>query len=77
MVPIQLSRESVQDPYTISVPSVDEEVIVNPALLAKLKQDFEIDLPAPPDDWEEQGLISYFNNVNEYLKKAGWKVEQL
>ncbi len=75
LVPIELGRESINDPYTIKVPSVDEEIILNPALQAKLKKDFEITLPLLPEDWENQGLVGYFDTLNEFFKGLGWKVE--
>ncbi len=56
LVPIELGRESINDPYTVRVPSVEEEIILNPALQAKLKKDFEITLPPLPEEWENQGL---------------------
>jgi very-short-patch-repair endonuclease len=75
LVPIELERESVQDPYTISVPPVEDEVILNPALKVKLEKDFKIELPPHPEEWDAQSLSSYFNLINQAFAKTGWKVE--
>ena len=76
LVPIELGRESINDPYTVKVPSVEEEIILNPALQAKLKKDFDITLPPLPEDWENHGLNGYFDTLHEFFKRSGWKVEQ-
>jgi len=48
LVPLELTRESIRKPFEISVPPVEEEAVVNPALQVKLKADFKIDLPPAP-----------------------------
>ena len=56
LVPLELTRDSIRQPYVITVPPVEEEAVLNPALLAKLKNDYKIDLPPLPEDWENQTL---------------------
>ena len=73
--PNKLNRESIQHPFGISIPLVDEEVMLNPALQVKMKQDFNIDLPTLPEDWENQSLQSYFYTVQKCLNKFKWQVE--
>lgn len=75
LVPLELIRESVRNPFTISVPPVEEEAVVNPALQVKLKNTFKIDLPPIPEDWESQNLAAYFEAVNQAVAQMGWKVE--
>ena len=76
LVPIELTRESVRDPFTISVPPVEEEAILNPALQVKMKNDFKIELPSLPEEWERQSLTSYFSSVARLVNELGWKVEE-
>ena len=75
IVPIELSRESIAKPFTVSVPSVEEVAIVNPALQVKLKTDFKIDLPPLPENGDNRSLTEYFNSVSQIVQPFGWKVE--
>ena len=53
MVPVELFRETIRNPFSISVPQVEEETVLNPALQVKLKSDYKIDLPPLPEEWTE------------------------
>ncbi len=75
LVPLELTRESIRQPYTIAVPPVEEEAVLNPALQVKLKNDYKIDLPPLPEEWENQNLQDYFNLINQAVAELGWKVE--
>jgi hypothetical protein len=75
LVPIELTRKSFREPYAISVPPVEEEAVLNPALQVRLKSDFQIDLPPPPEDWESKPLTEYFEAVRQAVEDLGWKVE--
>ena len=75
LVPLELNRDSLRQPYTIALPPVEDEAVLNPALQVKLKNDYKIDLPPLPDDWEEQNLSDYFKLVNQAVAAMHWKVE--
>lgn len=75
LVPLELTRDSIRQPYAVSVPPVEDEAVLNPALLVKLKNDYKIDLPPLPDEWENQNLSDYFKMVNQAVAQMGWKVE--
>ena len=51
LLPVKLERHSLKDPFQLG--AVEEDPIVNPALAARLKQDFDFRLPAAPSDWEK------------------------
>ena len=74
-VPIELARETFREPFSISVPPVEEETVLNPALQVKLKKDFEIELPPLPEYWDYQSLSNYFNDITQIANELGWKVE--
>jgi hypothetical protein len=74
-VPIELARESFREPFYISVPPIEEETVLNPALQVKLKNDFKIELPPLPEYWDYQSLSNYFNDVTQMANELGWKVE--
>jgi len=75
LVPLELARETIRKPFEIFVPPVEEEAIVNPALQVKLKTEFKIDLPPPPEDWETETLTNYFDAVKQVVAQLGWTVE--
>lgn len=75
LVPLELVKESVRKPFEVFVPPVEEEAVVNPALQVKLKTDFKIDLPSPPEDWETETLANYFDAVTQAVSEFGWTVE--
>jgi hypothetical protein len=75
LVPLELARETIRKPFEVYVPPVEDEVIVNPALQVKLKTEFKIDLPLPPEDWETETLTEYFNAVKQAIAQLGWSVE--
>ena len=74
-MPLELTRDSIRKPYEIAVPPVEEEAVLNPALQVKLKNDYKIELPPLPEDWENQNLTDYFNLVNQAVAEMGWKAE--
>ncbi len=75
MVPVELTRKSVLEPFTLSVPIVEEIAIPNPALQVKLHNDFKIDLPSFPENGEAQSLTDYFESVRRLFERFGWRVE--
>ncbi len=74
LVPVELKRKSVLDPYEIW--PTDEEIIINPALEVKLHDNFRINLPALPEDWEEKTLDEYLQKVIRLVSNRGWSVFQ-
>ncbi len=75
LVPLELTRDTIRQRYTVGLPPVEDEEVLNPALQVKLKNDYKIDLPALPEEWENQNLQDYFNLVNQAVAEFGWKVE--
>ncbi|MEM2107882.1 MAG: DUF3320 domain-containing protein [Candidatus Bathyarchaeia archaeon] len=75
LVPIELKRESFRAPFFISVPPVEEEVILNPALQVKLKAVLKIELPPLPEYWGYQNLTEYFGAVTKFAEEHGWRVD--
>jgi len=74
LVPVEIKRKSVLDPYEIW--PTDEEIVINPALEVKLHNDFRIDLPPLPEDWEEITLDEYLQKIVRLVSKRGWSVFQ-
>lgn len=77
LVPLELTRNTICQPFNIAVPPVEEEAVLNPALQAKLKNDYKIELPPLPEEWEGRKLVDYFQLVDQAVAELGWKTEQM
>jgi very-short-patch-repair endonuclease len=74
LIPVQLSRASVSMPFALG--PVEEDPFLNPALQARLLQDFKLQLPTPPDDWDEISLTDYLDEVRKAVEHLpGWRIE--
>lgn len=74
MVPVVLKRKSLQEPFGLA--ALEEDPFLNPALAARLKQDFDFSLPDLPEDWAEKSLSAYLADVAKAIQGLpGWKVE--
>jgi hypothetical protein len=60
--------------YTVRVPAVEDEAILNPALRLKLQYEHKIELPPLPD-WDAEALTGYLADVREAIRETGWEVE--
>ncbi|MDR0831296.1 MAG: DUF4011 domain-containing protein [Bacillales bacterium] len=69
LIPLKLEKEAIGDNYRIS--EYDDEIILNPTLLYKLKTEYGITLP---DYQEELTLQGYLDTVFETIKKWKWTV---
>jgi len=74
LTPVELTRKTSRDPYTIRVPAVEDEALLNPALRLKLQYEHKIELPPLPD-WDEESLTGYLADVREAIRETGWEVE--
>jgi hypothetical protein len=74
LVPVELRRESVNDPFQLF--PVDEEIIINPALGVKLGDDFRVEIPSLPDDWETVPLKKYLKSFEAQVEEYEFTVQQ-
>lgn len=72
LVPAELARESAQEPFELR--PVEEDAVLNPALDVKLRNDFRIELPPIPEDWDEVKLQDYVNEIAGCVRRQGWSV---
>jgi hypothetical protein len=75
LTPVELTRKNSRAPYTVRVPAVEDEAILNPALRLKLQYEHQIELPPLPD-WDEEALTGYLAEVREAIRETGWDVEE-
>ncbi len=73
LVPVMLAREGLLRPYTLSM--FEDDVVLNPTLLYKLRADFGLDLPDVPDDIETTGLSAYLDQLRAAIAaRSDWSV---
>ncbi len=70
LIPVTLEFD--RGDQSFSVKRIEEEIILNPALKAKLEFDFDYSLP--DFDREEDTVESYLSKVEESLKEDDWYV---
>lgn len=68
LAPITIENESTIDPYHIKI--MDGEIIVNPTLSFKLKNDYGIELPNYNDD----NIDDYLEMVEKIISKLKWTI---
>lgn len=68
LIPISIENFTVVDPYYIKV--IDNDIIVNPTFLYKLKNDYGIELP----EYDDEGVEEYLTKVEQYVFKLKWTV---
>jgi very-short-patch-repair endonuclease len=74
LLPVELVRSGLREPFKLQ--PVEEDAVLNPALAARLKQDFDFALTAAPDDWEKKDLTTYLKEVETAIAGLpGWRVE--
>jgi len=71
LVPVQLTLESVVDPYRLFL--TDDDTVINPTLLYKLQRDFNLSLPEWAEE-EEEDISKYLSRIQSIVKPNGWKV---
>jgi hypothetical protein len=74
LVPVELKRESVNDPFQLH--PVDEEIVINPALAVKLGDDFKVELPPVPEDWDSVSLEKFLEGFRDQVGKYGWTLRE-
>nr|MBA3248091.1 DUF4011 domain-containing protein [Pyrinomonadaceae bacterium] len=74
LCPVELRRETASDPYELHW--AEEDAVLNPALLAKLRSDFRIELPPAPDEWEAAALSDYLAATAAKVQSLGWEVRE-
>lgn len=69
LVPITIDSEDIYSPYTMKIR--DDEIIINPTLAYKFKNDFGIDIST------DRNLNEDTVDINQYIEEIGRKVNKL
>lgn len=70
LVPVTLMLESIASPFVLTLH--EDEIVVNPALIYKLENDFGINLPE--FDGHEDDITKYLGSINKIAAKNKWEV---
>ncbi|MEW6308619.1 MAG: DUF4011 domain-containing protein [Bacillota bacterium] len=74
LLPVELSRETAKNRYIVK--SCDEDLVLNPCLEAKLRQDFSVEFPLIPEDLEDLDPTDYLDELDSHVQQYGygWRV---
>jgi superfamily I DNA and/or RNA helicase/very-short-patch-repair endonuclease len=73
MIPISLDREGLGSAYKIQI--IEEDIILNPSLDVKLRNDFRLTFPEVPDFINSTDLNNYFDEISGLISGyEGWKI---
>jgi hypothetical protein len=73
LVPVKLLRSSLREPFSLTQA---DDAVLNPALQARLLQDFDFRLPAFTPDDDDKTLTAYLEEVGSAVAGLpGWQVE--
>ncbi|MBC7473118.1 MAG: DUF4011 domain-containing protein, partial [Candidatus Sericytochromatia bacterium] len=66
LLPVELFKVSINSPYKLRI--LEDEIIINPALITKLINQFAIILPDLPEEINSITLRMYFSKLKEEIK---------
>ena len=66
LVPVEITSKTPRTPVKLQIPSIEEEVSLNPALKLKLHYEHQLELPPLPD-FETTKISEYLRNIAEAL----------
>lgn len=75
LIPVQLERQRPRQRYRLTM--APEDVIINPAIALKLKNDFGITLPNLPENPEDLDLDVFLEEIKKVIaQRSGWQVSK-
>jgi very-short-patch-repair endonuclease len=67
LIPVEIQRASLGNEFALRI--VDDEIVLNPTLVHKLRQDFNIRLPDMPLDSEDLEITTLFDQISSLVKE--------
>ncbi|WP_457559734.1 DUF3320 domain-containing protein [Candidatus Harpocratesius sp.] len=72
-VPIKISRVSVKTLYTVQI--LDENLIINPSLMQKMKIDFNFQFPSYEGEYSKEQILKYFELLSQKIEShPAWEI---
>ncbi|TFH12465.1 DUF4011 domain-containing protein, partial [Candidatus Bathyarchaeota archaeon] len=75
LIPVEITSKTPRSPVKLQIPSVEEEVSLNPALKLKLHYEHQIELPPLPD-FETTKVSDYLQKIAQALSIIECELEQ-
>jgi very-short-patch-repair endonuclease len=73
LAPVRLEKERGREAYALEL--LEDDIVLNPTLVYKLKTDFDFTLPALPPTFEETGVAAYVEQVRALVAgQPGWSL---
>jgi very-short-patch-repair endonuclease/uncharacterized protein YicC (UPF0701 family) len=73
LVPVRLEKERGRETYALEL--LEDDILLNPTLVYKLKTDFDFSLPALPPTFEETGVAVYVDQLRALIvEHPGWSL---
>lgn len=73
LLPVELQRTPLGAEYALRL--IDDEMVLNPTLAYKLRQDYGLILPELPEDTDELDIKQFFADIEQIITgSAGWQV---
>ncbi|MBI1763645.1 MAG: DUF3320 domain-containing protein [Acidobacteria bacterium] len=73
LLPVELVRQNARSLFTLK--TTQDDPLLNPALVEKLRHDFRLALPSLPETFEDFEPQSYFAQLQESLAaQPGWRI---
>jgi very-short-patch-repair endonuclease len=74
LVPVELNRETLSDPYKLR--ALDDDTILNPVLVERMRKDFEIDFNLDAEDYGNLALDDVCQRVRTAIAgRRPWRVQ--
>lgn len=71
--PVELKRDNATNTYQLRW--AEEDLVLNPALVAKFKNDFSFSFPPLSDDFEARDLMKFLKSIETKVNQHQWSVE--
>ena len=75
LIPVTIERETRDKQYLLKF--VEEEIVVNPALIFIMEHDFGLRFPDPPEDWDSTSAEAYYASIEELIGDLNWSVSRI
>ncbi|QLH75193.1 MAG: DUF4011 domain-containing protein [Methanomassiliicoccales archaeon] len=74
LAPIKISKKGLVAPYSIQMS--DGDLVLNPALVLKVRREMGVELPPAPEDLTGFDLLKYLDSLaSALMRRTGWNVQ--
>jgi len=75
LIPVQLQRQTARSKFTLN--ATQDDPVLNPAIVEKLRNSYRIALPQLPDSYEDFDAVEYFRDIHERIsEQEKWRITE-